>query len=74
MGDNHVLSPILATHSESDKHSHADRVVLALRYPSRSDAVPIATVSKEIAGRRYWLAVYDADILAALLRMGWGVA
>ena len=51
--------------------THADRVVLALRYPSRSDAVPIASVSKVIAGRVYLLAVYDADVLAALLGMGW---
>lgn len=54
--------------------THADRIVMALRYPSRPDAVPIGAVRKEIAGRTYLLAVYDADILAALLRMGWGVA
>ena len=54
--------------------THADRVVLALRYPSRADAEPIASVSKVIAGGVYLLAVYDADILAALLRMGWEVA
>ena len=58
--------------------THADRVVLALRYPSApvlgqspSHAVPIGAVHKEIAGRVYLLAVYDADILAALVRMGW---
>lgn len=51
--------------------THADRVVLALRYPSRADAEPIGAVTKQIAGRVYLLAVYDADVLAALLRMGW---
>jgi len=51
--------------------TQADRIVLALRYPSRADAEPIASVSKVIAGRVYLLAVYDADVLAALVRMGW---
>ena len=51
--------------------TQADRIVMALRYPSRADAEPIASVSKVIAGRVYLLAVYDADVLAALLRMGW---
>ena len=51
--------------------TQADRIVMALRYPSRADAEPIASVSKVIAGRVYLLAVYDADILAALVRMGW---
>ena len=60
------------------QRSHADRVVLALRYPSApvlgqspSHAEPIGAVRKEIAGRVYLLAVYDADVLAALVRMGW---
>ena len=81
MGDNHVLSPILSTHSESDnlydsqpKRTPADRLVLALRYPAASDAEPLCAVSKVIDGRTYLLAVYDADVLAALVRMGWGVA
>lgn len=51
--------------------TQADRVVLALRYPSRADAVPIASVSKEIAGRLCWFIAYDADVLAGLLGMGW---
>ena len=58
--------------------THADRVVLALRYPSApvlgqspSHAEPIGAVHKEIAGRVYLLAVFDADVLAALVRMGW---
>lgn len=48
-----------------------DRIVLALRYPTDSDEPPIASVHRTIAGRRYWLAVYDADVLATLLDMGW---
>lgn len=58
--------------------THADRIVMALRYPSApvlgqspSHAEPIGAVHKEIAGRVYLLAVYDADVLAALLGMGW---
>ena len=50
--------------------THADRIVLALRYPSApvlgqspSHAEPIGAVRKEIAGRVY--------LLAALVRMGW---
>ena len=51
--------------------TQADRIVLALRYPSRPNAEPIGAVTKQIAERVYLLAVYDADVLAALLRMGW---
>lgn len=81
MGDNHVLSPILSTHSESDnlydsqpERSNADRLVLALRYPGAPDAEPLCAVSKRIDGRVYLLTVYDADVQAALVRMGWEVA
>ena len=58
--------------------TQADRIVMALRYPSApvlgqspSHAVPIGAVHKEIAGRLCWLIAYDDDVLAALVRMGW---
>ena len=68
--DNRIDEPIVDFDTPAGR-TQADRIVMALRYPSRADAEPIASVSKVIAGGVYLLAVYDADILAALLRMGW---
>lgn len=56
------------------ERSNADRLVLALRYPGAPDAEPLCAVSKRIDGRVYLLTVYDADVQAALVRMGWEVA
>ena len=66
---------------EAQTDHHSDRLVLALRSPDlpsdaegAADVDPIGSVRKVIGGRVVLLAVFDADVLAALVRMGWEVA
>lgn len=71
---NSTISPDNRIDESQPERSPADRLVLALRYPGAPDAEPLCAVRRQIGGRVYLLAVYDADVRDALVRMGWEVA